>query len=111
MLNNFYENKVKVLLVVWICQMGYSNMYWFGFVLLVVSLPKKQPLFYQNSTHILETHKLMTNTCTELPKGESIEVFKSRFNLVFITSTIFGEILTIRKHLNHNIPLVNPRKE
>ena len=91
--------------------MGYSNMYWFGSVLLVVSLPKKQPPFYQNSTHILKTHKLMTNTCTELPKGESIGVFKSRFNLVFITSTVFGEILTIRTHQNHSSPCVNPRKE
>ena len=111
MLKNFYENKVEVLLVVWICRIGYSNMYWFGFVLLVVSLPKKQPPFYQNSTHILKTHKLMTNMCIELPKGESIEVFKGRFSLVFITSTIFSETLTIRTHQNHNIPRVNPRKE
>ena len=48
-------------------------MYWFGSVLLAVSLPKEQSPFYQNSTHILKTHKLMSNTCTELPKYWSVQ--------------------------------------
>ena len=65
--------KHKSTVLLFSCPMGYSNMYWFESILLAVSLPKKQSPFYQNSTHVLKTHELISNTCTELPKYWSVQ--------------------------------------
>ena len=56
-LRTSFRTKHKSIVLLFSCPMGYSNIYWFEFVLWAVSLPKKQSPIYQRLPNISQSYQ------------------------------------------------------